>query len=76
MIYHVTSYKKLQAYMQHRAILPPVRAWRNIEAAQRFSAQTGRKVILRMKDDGSFRELEGHKGEAVVSDKIYQLRDM
>ena len=76
MIYHVTSFKKLQSYMQHGAILPPVRAWRNIDAAQRFSAQTGRRIILRLKEDDTFRQLEGHRGEALVSDNIYRLEDM
>ena len=76
MIYHVTSYKKLQSYMQRGNILPPVRAWTSIEAAQRFSAQTGRRIILRLKKDETFRALDGHKGEAVVSESIYKLRDI
>ena len=76
MIYHVTSFKKLQAYMQNGNIRRPVRAWTSIEAAQRVSAQTGRRIILRLKKDETFRPLEGHKCKAVVSESIYKLRDM
>lgn len=75
-IYHVCSLKKFNMYMEHNLIKGPVRAWLNIEAAERFSKQTGRKIIIRIKLNKSFRPYEGHKGEAVISDDMYVLDSM
>ena len=75
-LYHVTSYKKLQRYMEHGCIFPPVRAWKSIDAAERFSKQTGRRVVVRLKSDDTFRTLEGHRGEALVSGNVYRLEDV
>ena len=65
-VYHVTTYKKLTKYLKSRCILPPVRAWESIEEAERFSIQTGRRVILRLKFPNNAERLEGHKGKAFV----------
>jgi hypothetical protein len=73
-VYHVTTTKKLRKYITTGAILPPVRAWISIAAAERFSKQTGRRLILRLKADG-WVAYKGHRGEAVVSDAPYILRD-
>lgn len=48
-VWHVTTAKKLKRYKDSGGILPPVRAWDSLPAAERFSKQTGRKVILRLK---------------------------
>ena len=50
-------------------VRPPVRAWRSILSAERFSKQTGRRIILRLTlPDEGVRVLAGHRGEAVVYD--------
>ena len=51
-VYHVTSLKKLNKYIESGMILPPVRAWEDIEQAERMSISTGRKNehINRQKD--------------------------
>lgn len=48
-VWHVTTAKKLNRYRASGGILPPVRAWESLPSAERFSKQTGRKVILRLK---------------------------
>ena len=48
-VYHVTSLKKLNKYIESGMILPPVRAWEDIEQAERMSISTGRKIILRLR---------------------------
>ena len=65
-VYHVTTAKKLGKYLANGCILPPVRAWKSVQSAERFSKQTGRKVILRLKFPGDAAPYEGHRGEAVV----------
>lgn len=66
-IYHVTTLRKLARYKaSDDFISPPVRAWRTIEAAERFSKQTGRRVILRLVLDPRWKPLEGHRDEALV----------
>ncbi len=65
-VYHVTTEKKLQRYRQTGCILPPVRAWENIEDALDFSFRTGRQIILRLRLKEKLR-LDGHKGKAVYS---------
>lgn len=68
-VWHVTTIKKLHRYIARGCILPPVRAWEKIESAERFSKQTGRRIILRLKFPGSARRLWGHRGEAVYLDR-------
>ena len=48
-VFHVCSYKKLDKYKKTGYIIPPVRAWENMEQAQRMSISTGRQVILRLR---------------------------
>lgn len=72
-VWHVTTYKKLQRYKQQGGILPPVRAWENLTAAERFSRQTGRKIILRLKFPANANRLMGHRGEAFVLNEKYPL---
>ena len=72
-VWHVTTFKKLQRYRKSGGILPPVRAWKTIDEAVRFSKQTGRKVILRLKFPEHARTLEGHTGMALVLDEKYTL---
>jgi len=75
-VYHVCSCKKLQRYLQGGCILPPVRAWENIEQAERFSKNTGRKIILRLKFPNNADKLEGHFNEARVLPYKYKLDSM
>jgi len=75
-IYHVTSHKKLSKYVASNEIHAPVRAWLNIGAAERFSKQTGRQIILRLKKNPSFMPYAGHRGEAVISHENYSLRSL
>ena len=65
-VYHVTSLKKLDRYRRTGRILAPVRAWENIEQAQRMSISTGRRVILRLRFPKNAQKLEGHFNQARV----------
>ena len=60
--------------MQNGGIKPPVRAWKNIKEAERFSKQTGRRLIIRLNLPDDTPTLTEHKGKAVVSDSIYELK--
>jgi len=75
-VWHVTTKKKLLRYIHNGGIRPPVRAWTSLEEAKRFSIQTGRRIILRLKFPDNCRKLEGHRGKAVVYDNIYPLTDI
>lgn len=72
-VYHVTSLKKLNKYLATGAILPPVRAWENIEQAERMSKSTGRKIILRLRFPDNAEKLEGHFNQARVFHEPYIL---
>lgn len=72
-VYHVTSLKKLNKYLTTGAILPPVRAWENIEQAERMSKSTGRKIILRLRFPDNADKLEGHFNQARVLHEPYVL---
>lgn len=72
-VWHVTTAKKLKRYKDSGGILPPVRAWDSLPAAERFSKQTGRKVILRLKFPSTAERLPGHRGEAFVLNETYRL---
>lgn len=65
-VYHVTSYKKLQKYLKSGRIIAPVRAWENIEQAERMSKSTHRRIILRLKFPENAPKLEGHFNQARV----------
>jgi len=73
--YHVTTDKKYQKYKKAGCIKAPVRAWTNIQQADRMSKSTSRKIILIL-NIKEFEILEGHFGEAIVSHKDYILHDM
>lgn len=72
-VYHVTSKKKFLKYLSNGCILGPVRAWKNIEAAQRFSKQTGRRIILRLKFPEDALPYPGHRHEAVFIAENYKI---
>jgi hypothetical protein len=74
-VYHVCTVKKLNKYIRNGGIKPPVRAWIDVEEAERFSKQTGRKVILRLKFPDNAEIYEGHKGKARVIHELYPLKD-
>ena len=63
-VFHVCGISKLDHYRQLGYIKGPVRAWASMDGAVRFSCQTGRPIILRLKFPDDARILEGHKGEA------------
>jgi hypothetical protein len=65
-VYHVTSLKKLDSYRRTGRIVAPVRAWENIQQAQRMSISTGRRVILRLRFPKNAPKLEGHFNQARV----------
>jgi hypothetical protein len=75
-VYHCCSYKKLQKYLKSGGILPPVRAWENIQQAERMSKSTGRKIILRLKFPDNAPRLEGHFNQARVLDYKYTLESI
>lgn len=77
-VWHVIGAKKLMRSLKLGHLQPDVRAWKSIISAERFSKQTGRQIILRLKfpDDGSIKQLEGHKGEAVYIESPYPLRQI
>ena len=75
-VYHVTSAKKLKRYLAAGAILPPVRAWENIQQAERMSISTGRRIILCLKFPDDAEKLDGHFNQARVLHEPYLLRDI
>ena len=72
-VYHVTSLKKLLKYKSSGCINPPVRAWENIEQAERMSLSTGRHIILRLNFPGNTAKLEGHFNQARVLQQPYKF---
>lgn len=76
MVFHVCSIKKLMRYIQYDGIRAPVRAWKNIEDAQRFSTQTGRQIILRLKFPDNSPVLDGHRNQAVVLNEKFPLSNI
>ena len=74
-VYHVTSLKKLNKYLKSGHINPPVRAWENIEQAERMSLSTGRRIILRLKFPNDADKLEGHFNQARVLKIPYILNN-
>lgn len=72
-VYHVTCLKKLNRYLKSGQIKPPVRAWENIQQAERMSLSTGRRIILRLKFPDNAEKLEGHFNEARVLREPYKI---
>lgn len=75
-VYHVCSLKKLHKYEKTGRILAPVRAWENIQQAERMSLSTSRRIILRLKFPNNAPKLKGHFNQARVLNQDYILRDM
>ena len=72
-VYHVCGASKLSHYIQAGYIKPPVRAWVDVNEAARFSKQTGRPIILRLKFPSDAKVLEGHKGLARYIEDRYPV---
>ena len=72
-VYHVCGASKLSRYIQAGYIKPPVRAWVSVSEAARFSKQTGRPIILRLKFPSDAKVLEGHKGLARYIEDRYPV---
>ena len=73
-VYHVCGMHKLQRYKEAGHINPPVRAWCNISEAERFSKQTGRPIILRLKfENDKMKVLYGHRGKARYIETAYDI---
>lgn len=75
-VFHVCSLKRLKMYLDTGVILAPVRAWENIEQAQRMSISTGRRVILRLKFPKNTPKLEGHFNQARILHSNYKMSDI
>ena len=75
-VYHVTSLNKLQKYVKSGFIAPPVRAWENMEQAERMSLSTGRRIILRLKFPKKSAKLDGHFNQARVLNTNYFFNNM
>lgn len=63
-VYHVCSARKLDKYRKSGKIFAPVRAWENIQQAERMSLSTGRRVILRLKFPNNAPKCPGHFNQA------------
>ena len=74
-VYNVTTLRKLQRYIASGCIKAPVRAWENIEQAERMSKSTGRKIILRLKFPEDAEKYEGHFNQARVIYNDYIMKD-
>lgn len=72
-VYHVIGASKLRRCICNGYIPAPVRAWKDIRSAERFSIQTGRPIILRLSFPDDAKVLEGHRGKAVYIDTNYSL---
>lgn len=76
-VWHVTTLKKLNRYLKSGFIKPPVRVWIDIKEAERFSKQTGRVIILRLKfPESKIKKLDGHHNRAVYLDEVYTLNNL
>jgi RNA:NAD 2'-phosphotransferase (TPT1/KptA family) len=75
-VYHVTSSKKYEKYKREGRIKSPVRAWVDIFEAVRFSCQTGRPIILRLKFPNDVERLPSHGGNAVVLHSDFSLENL
>ena len=68
-VYHVTTWRKLNKYMKNGYIEPPVRAWEDIEYAEKMSISTGRRIILRLRFPNNAERLHGHYDKARIVNK-------
>ena len=77
-VYHCIGAGKLRVALFNGYLKAPVKAWKLIGSAERFSKQTGRAIILRLKfpDDKSVKPLNGHRGEAVYINGVYHLKNI
>lgn len=75
-VYHCCSLKKLHKYEKTGRILAPVRAWENIQQAERMSISTSRRIILRLKFPDNAKKLEGHFNQARVLNQDYIFKNM
>jgi hypothetical protein len=76
-VYHVCGATKLARYKRLGYILPLVRAWSTVQEAERFSKQTGRQFIIRLKfPDDDVKVLDGHKGMARYLSYPYFVGDI
>lgn len=71
-VYHVTTLARLAKAAQTGRLLGAtagqLNAWDNIAAAERFSKQTGRRIIIRLTGRGyHWERLAGHRGEGVYT---------
>ena len=73
-VWHVCGLGKLRRYFANGGFIRrPVRAWESFEEAKRFSLQTCRPFIIRLKFPNSCKRLEGHKGKAFVLNEPYKI---
>lgn len=72
-VYHVTTYKKLCKYYKSGCINAPVRAWENIQQAERMSKSTGRRIILRLRFPNNAPKLDGHFNQARILNYNYKF---
>ena len=75
-VYHVCSAAKLRKYQKSGCIFAPVRAWENIQQAERMSKSTGRRIILRLKFPNNAQKLEEHFNQARVLYQNYPLKNI
>ena len=75
-VWHVLGANKLQRCLRTGFLPSPVRAWKDIKEAERFSKQTGRQIILRLKFPEDAKQLVGHKSSAFYIDGIYPLKSI
>lgn len=75
-VYHVCGPKRLADYQKAGKIKAPVRAWRDVYEAIRFSVSTGRPIILRLKFPDNAERLPGHGGNAVWLQEDFVLPEM
>lgn len=59
-LYHCTTNKKLQRYLNTGYIISPVRGWSYIESAEKWCKHTGRNIILKIECDIAY-PLPDHK---------------
>jgi len=72
-VYHVISITKFMRCLKQGFLPFPVHAWENIEEAERFSKQTGRAMILRLRFPHNAQKLKGHRNKAYVSYQNHPL---
>lgn len=73
-LFHVTTLKLINKYLASGQINNPVRAWKSLDGALRFSKQTGRPIIIRL-NGSHFRPLGGHQDQAMIRDIPYPLSE-